>query len=53
MKKNDIVRLEIIDMISDGSGVGKIDGEVVFVPDTAVGDICDVRILKVKKNADK
>ena len=50
MKKNDIVRLEIIDMISDGSGVGKIDGEVVFVPDTAVGDICDVRILKVKKN---
>ncbi|MBQ8539443.1 MAG: 23S rRNA (uracil(1939)-C(5))-methyltransferase RlmD [Ruminococcus sp.] len=37
-------------MTSDGSGVGKADSMVVFVPDTAVGDICDVRILKVKKN---
>lgn len=51
MKKNDIVRLTITDMTSDGSGVGKLDtGEVVFVPDTAVNDICDVKILKVKKN---
>ncbi len=50
MNKNDIIRLEIIDMTSDGSGVAKCDGQVVFVLDTAVGDICDVRILKVKKN---
>ncbi len=50
MKKNDIIRLDIIDMTSDGSGVGKTDGAVVFVPDTAIGDVCDVRILKVKKN---
>lgn len=50
MNKNDIVRLNIVDMTSDGSGVGKTDTEVVFVPDTAVGDVCDIRILKVKKN---
>ena len=51
MNKNDIIRLSIIDMTADGSGVGKTDdGVVVFVPDTAVGDILDVRILKVKKN---
>ncbi len=51
MKKNDIIRLDIFDMTADGSGVGKADdGTVVFVPDTAVGDICDVKILKVKKN---
>lgn len=50
MNKNDIIQLNIIDMTADGSGVGKCDGTVVFVPDTAVGDICDVRILKVKKN---
>ena len=50
MNKNDIVRLEIVDMTADGSGVGKTDGAVVFVPDTAVKDVCDVRILKVKKN---
>ncbi|MBQ8056768.1 MAG: 23S rRNA (uracil(1939)-C(5))-methyltransferase RlmD [Ruminococcus sp.] len=37
-------------MTSDGSGVGKADSMVIFVPDTAVGDVCDVRILKVKKN---
>lgn len=50
MNKNDIIRLEIVDMTSDGSGVAKYDGQVVFVPDTAVSDICDVKILKVKKN---
>ncbi len=50
MNKNDIIRLSIVDMTSDGSGVGKVDSHVVFVPDTAVGDVCDVRILKVKKN---
>lgn len=51
MNKNDIIRLNIVDMTSDGSGVGKCDdGTVVFVPDTAIGDVCDVRILKVKKS---
>ncbi len=50
MNKNDIIRLEITDMTSDGSGVGKTDEGVVFVPDTAIGDVCDVKILKVKKN---
>ena len=51
MNKNDIVRLIITDMTSEGSGVGRSEeGTVVFVPDTAVGDVCDVRILKVKKN---
>ncbi len=51
MKKNDIIRLQIVDMTSDGSGVGRADdGTVVFVPDTALNDVCDVRILKVKKN---
>lgn len=50
MKKNDIIRLTITDMTADGSGVGRADdGTVVFVPDTAVGDVCDVRILKVRK----
>ncbi len=50
MNKNDIIRLKIEDMTSDGSGVGKADSMVIFVPDTAVNDVCDVRILKVKKN---
>lgn len=51
MKKNEIVRLNIVSMTADGKGVGKTqDGQVVFVPLTAVKDEADVRILKVLKN---
>ena len=50
MKKNDIVKIDIVDMTVDGSGVGKSDGMAIFVPLTAVGDTVNVRILKVKKN---
>ncbi len=50
MKKNDIIELEIIDISSDGSGIGKYDGMAIFVPLTAVGDKISARILKCKKN---
>ncbi len=50
MNKNDIIELEIIDISSDGSGIGKYDGMAVFVPLTAVGDTVKARILKCKKN---
>ena len=47
IKKNDIITLEITDISSDGNGVGKHENMAVFVPMTAVGDICKVKILKV------
>ena len=50
MKKNEIIRLEITDISNLGSGVGRYNDMVVFVPQSAVGDVLDVRILKVKKN---
>ena len=50
MKKNDLLELEILDFTFDGFGIGKIDGFVVFVPNSAVGDNLLVRILKVKKS---
>ena len=50
MKKNDIIELEITDISSEGSGIGKYEGMAVFVPLTAVGDKINARILKVKKN---
>ena len=50
MQKNDETVLEIIDMTSDGSGIGKCGGMAVFVPMTAIGDTALVKILKVKKS---
>ena len=48
MKKNDIITLDIIDVSSEGSGIGKYEGMAVFVPLAAVGDQIRARILKVK-----
>ncbi|MGO5095706.1 23S rRNA (uracil(1939)-C(5))-methyltransferase RlmD [Agathobaculum sp. LCP25S3_E8] len=48
--KNKIYRCQIVDYTADGTGIGKIDGRAVFVPRTAVGDQCDVRIVKLTKN---
>ncbi len=50
MKKNDIIKLEITAMSSEGSGIGRYEGMAVFVPQTAVGDTATVKILKVKPN---
>lgn len=49
MKKNDVIELEITDLTGGGDGVGKAnDGRVVFVPNTAVGDVIKALIIKVK-----
>ena len=53
LKKNDIVRLEITGITNEGNGVGRTEnggGIVVFVPFTAIGDIADVKIVKVMKS---
>lgn len=50
MKKNDIITLDITDISSEGSGIGRCEGQAVFVPLTAVGDKITARILKQKKN---
>lgn len=50
MDKNQIVTLEITDITSEGNGVGRLDGMAVFIPETAVGDIIEARIVKVLKN---
>ncbi len=50
MKKNDEIQLNIIDMTSDGNGIGRFEGQAVFVPHTAVGDVARVKIIKTAKN---
>jgi 23S rRNA (uracil1939-C5)-methyltransferase len=50
MKKNDEIKLNIIDMTAEGNGIGRHEGQAVFVPHTAPGDEALVKIIKVAKN---
>lgn len=50
LRKNDIIELNITSLTSDGDGVGRAGELVFFVPNTAVGDVIDARVLKIKKN---
>lgn len=42
--------VEIFDISYEGSGVGKLDGQVVFVPKTLKGEKIEVEILKANKS---
>lgn len=48
--KNKTYRCQIDGYTSEGAGVAHLNGQPIFIPYTAVGDQCDIRILKVKKN---
>lgn len=48
MNKNEIYKAEITSLTNEGMGVCRIEGKVVFVPFTAVGDVCEIKILKAK-----
>ena len=50
IKKNDIYTIEIEDLSTDGSGIGKIDGYTLFVKDALIGDTAEVKVIKTKKN---
>lgn len=50
MKKNEIYTAEITDITLEGSGVCHIENMAVFVPNTALGDVAEIRIVKVLKN---
>lgn len=50
-EKNTLIQLKITDLNPDGNGVGRTAaGRVVFVPLTAPGDICEVKIIKDNSN---
>lgn len=42
--------LEIIDISTEGKGIGKADGLVCFVEQAVPGDVVDIRITKKKKS---
>ena len=50
LEKNALVRGAIEGYTAEGMGVARIGGMAVFVPGTARGDECLIRIVKVLKN---
>ena len=49
-EKNQILTVEIVDMTSEGEGIGKLDGFPFFIKDAIIGDKAQIRITRVKKN---
>lgn len=50
LEKNQRYTAVITDLTFEGNGVCKIDGMTVFVPNTAVGDEVNLKIVKVMKS---
>ena len=48
MKQGSLQEVTITDLNTSGEGVGRIDGKVIFVPDTVTGDRVLARVTKVK-----
>ena len=50
MQKNDVATITIEDVGVGGEGIGKVDGYTLFVKDAIIGDTCEVKVIKAKKN---
>ncbi|MCR5215581.1 MAG: 23S rRNA (uracil(1939)-C(5))-methyltransferase RlmD [Lachnospiraceae bacterium] len=50
LTKNATVTVTIEDMNTDGEGIGKVNGFPLFIKDSMVGDVCEVLVIKLKKN---
>ena len=50
MKKNDLVTAEITAVSYGGNAIARVDGMAVFVPRGVVGDLCELRIVKLQKS---
>ncbi|MBP1930097.1 23S rRNA (uracil(1939)-C(5))-methyltransferase RlmD [Ammoniphilus resinae] len=48
--KNQEVELEIIDLTHEGTGVGRVEGFTLFVPQAIPGEYVKAKVLKLKKN---
>lgn len=49
LQKNQKIELEIVGTSAEGFGVGRFEGQCVFVPGAAQGDFLSVHIVKVTK----
>ena len=48
-EKNDELIIDIIDIGTEGEGIGRIDGYTLFVKDAVIGDRVRVKVIKTKK----
>ena len=51
LQKNQTVTATIEGYSSEGLGIARVEGQVVFVHDAVAGEVCDILIMKVLKNA--
>lgn len=49
VKKDDIIKIKIEDMNTDGEGIGKVNGYTLFVKDAIIGDVIEAKVMKTKK----
>lgn len=49
VQKNDKLTVTIDDLTHDGSGVAKVDGYALFVPNALPGETTEVKVIKTKK----
>ncbi len=50
MRKNEVIELTIVDMGTNGEGIGRYDGMTFFVKDALIGDTILAKVMKLKKN---
>lgn len=50
LKKNEIYEVCVTGLSSEGSGVARINDYVIFIPESAVGDILKIKLIKQLKN---
>ena len=48
--KNQVYTAEITGYSSEGLGIARIGGQVVFVHNAILGEVCDILVMKVLKN---
>lgn len=47
MTKNQILTVRIESLTAKGIGVARSDGQVIFIPAVAEGDLCEIKIIKL------
>ena len=48
-QKNQLLTTEIIDISTEGEGIGKVNGYPFFIKDTIIGDQVELRLRKIRE----